>query len=245
MKHIVSFSGGKDSTAMLIRMLEEGMQVDEIIFSKIKATSNLGAELPEMYTYIEKINKFIKTNYNKEITILEQRRSFEDYFYTVKERGRNKGNIYGFPYMIGAWCNERLKIAVFKEYYKRQKEDYITYIGIAYDEPERLARLEKNERAPLVDWKMTEADCLEFLKKRELDNKLYEKFDRLGCWFCPKQSLKSLRILRNDYPQLWTKLLEWQRDSEVPFKPDYTIFDLEERFENEEEQKRRQINIFE
>ena len=32
MKHIVSFSGGKDSTAMLLRMLEENMQVDEIIF---------------------------------------------------------------------------------------------------------------------------------------------------------------------------------------------------------------------
>ena len=33
MKHIVQFSGGKDSTAMLLMMLERGMQVDEIIFS--------------------------------------------------------------------------------------------------------------------------------------------------------------------------------------------------------------------
>ena len=30
--HVVSFSGGKDSTAMLLRMLELGMPVDEIIF---------------------------------------------------------------------------------------------------------------------------------------------------------------------------------------------------------------------
>ena len=30
MKHIVSFSGGKDSTAMLLRMLEENMKIDEI-----------------------------------------------------------------------------------------------------------------------------------------------------------------------------------------------------------------------
>lgn len=35
MKHIVSFSGGKDSTAMLLRMLEENMQVDEILFCDI------------------------------------------------------------------------------------------------------------------------------------------------------------------------------------------------------------------
>ncbi len=32
MKYIVSFSGGKDSTAMLLRMLEENVQVDEILF---------------------------------------------------------------------------------------------------------------------------------------------------------------------------------------------------------------------
>ena len=32
MKHIVQFSGGKDSTCMLLMMLEKGMQVDEIRF---------------------------------------------------------------------------------------------------------------------------------------------------------------------------------------------------------------------
>lgn len=39
--HIVNFSGGKDSTAMLIRMLEENMRVDEIIFCKVMATKKL------------------------------------------------------------------------------------------------------------------------------------------------------------------------------------------------------------
>ena len=30
--HVVSLSGGKDSTAMLLRMIEEGMPVDIILF---------------------------------------------------------------------------------------------------------------------------------------------------------------------------------------------------------------------
>jgi len=30
MKYVVSFSGGKDSTAMLLRLLEEGRPVDDI-----------------------------------------------------------------------------------------------------------------------------------------------------------------------------------------------------------------------
>lgn len=32
MKHIVSLSGGKDSTAMLIKMIEMGMVIDDIVF---------------------------------------------------------------------------------------------------------------------------------------------------------------------------------------------------------------------
>ena len=81
-KHIVNFSGGKDSTAMLIRMLEENMQVDEIIFCKVMATQSIGAELPEMYEYINRIDKYIQGKYNKKITVITQEKSFEDYFYT-------------------------------------------------------------------------------------------------------------------------------------------------------------------
>ncbi len=32
MRYVVSFSGGKDSTAMLLRLLEEKAQVDDIVF---------------------------------------------------------------------------------------------------------------------------------------------------------------------------------------------------------------------
>lgn len=33
MKNVVQFSGGKDSTAMLLLLLERGVTVDEIIFA--------------------------------------------------------------------------------------------------------------------------------------------------------------------------------------------------------------------
>ena len=85
-KHIVNFSGGKDSTAMLIRMLEENMKVDEIIFCKVMATKTIGGELPEMYEYIEKIDNYIQETYNKKITVITQEKSFEDYFYKKKSQ---------------------------------------------------------------------------------------------------------------------------------------------------------------
>ena len=42
MKHIVHFSGGKDSTAMLLMMIAKGIHIDDIIFC------DTGMEFPEM-----------------------------------------------------------------------------------------------------------------------------------------------------------------------------------------------------
>lgn len=231
-KHIVNFSGGKDSTAMLIRMLEENMQVDEIIFCKVMATQSIGAELPEMYEYINRIDKYIQGKYNKKITVITQEKSFEDYFYTKKTRGKRKGQIYGFPGILSSWCNTRLKVNILKKYLNT-KGNYISYIGIAADEQKRLKSLKDNECSMLEKWNMTEKDCLEFLKERNLDNPLYKNHKRLGCWFCPKQNIKTLEILKNEYPELWEKLLQWQRDSPFPFRINTTVYDLDKRFTKE------------
>lgn len=70
MKHIIQFSGGKDSTAMLLMMLEKGMPVDEIIFC------DTGKEFPDMYKHIEKVEKYI----GRAITRLKAGYSFDYYF---------------------------------------------------------------------------------------------------------------------------------------------------------------------
>ena len=66
---IVSFSGGKDSTAMLLRMLELGMRVDEIIFY------DTGVEFPQMYEHVDKVERYIK----RQITRLKDEHDFEYY----------------------------------------------------------------------------------------------------------------------------------------------------------------------
>ena len=59
--YIVSFSGGKDSTAMLLKLIEENRPIDEIIFI------DTGLEFQEMYEHIKKVENFI----NRKITILK------------------------------------------------------------------------------------------------------------------------------------------------------------------------------
>ena len=87
---------------------------------------------------------------------------------------------------------------------------------------------------------MTEKDCIDFLNERYMLNPLYKKFRRLGCWFCVKQNLDSLRVIRRDYPDFWNMLLNWDKISINTFKPDCTVHDLERRFAQED----RQLNMF-
>ncbi|MCI9039049.1 MAG: phosphoadenosine phosphosulfate reductase family protein [Clostridia bacterium] len=233
MKHIVSYSGGKDSTTMLLKMIEKNMPIDEVVFCKIMATKDSGAEYPEMYEYLDKVNKYLIKTIGKGIKYIQSPVTFEEQFYKVKRKGKYIGEIYGFPWLLGAWCNSNLKTIALDKYFKSQGK-YISYIGITYDEPKRLKRLAENEKAPLYDWKMTEADCLQYIKEKGLYNPLYDKYKRLGCWFCVKQGINNLRILRRDYPVYWKMLLEWQKDSKIRFHPKYTVQELEEKFSQEE-----------
>lgn len=227
MKHIVSFSGGKDSTAMLLRMLEENIPVDEILFC------DTGKDFPDMLFHIEKVDEYIKKNYNKSITKLKDEKSFDYYMFEhEKTRGKNKGKKgYGWATMKCRWCTTILKNNVIHRYLSNYKDEgYEEYIGIAYDEQERI----KNKNYPLVDWKMTEKDCLEYCYNKGFDwNGLYEHFDRLSCWCCPLKNLKELKILYKYYPELWQELKEMDKKSYNKFKYNYSVEDLDKKFSSD------------
>jgi len=141
-KHIVSFSGGKDSTTMLLKMIENNMQVDKIIFG------DTGVEFQELYDYIEKIEKYI----NMKIIRIKSQITWDDWFYKPFSRGKNKGKLHGFPFVLGngCWAKRELKI---KPLNSIEKSSDIIYLGIAADEKHRLERKQYNPnkyKFPLV-----------------------------------------------------------------------------------------------
>jgi len=222
-KHIVSFSGGKDSTAMLLLMIEKGMKIDEIIFC------DTGMEFPEMYEHIKKVEDHTK----RKITILKSEETFEYYMFEHEIKHRDKKNDgvlgYGFPRMTNRWCTIKLKQQLFERYIKEKYKGLtvVRYIGIAFDELNRV----KEYEYPLVSWGVTEKQALKYCYDKGFDwNGLYEKFDRLSCWCCPLQRLSELEILYIEYPDLWNKLKVWQSKTYNLFRPDYTLDELELRF---------------
>ena len=234
--HVVSFSGGKDSTAMLLRMLELGMPVDEIIFC------DTGVEFPQMYEHIDKVEQYI----GRKITRLKSDKSFEYYLFEhtpeklAKEGKRGKG----FPCFKIRWCTDYFKRKQLRRcYYKiKQRGWHIKeYVGIAADEPKRI----KDKCYPLADWGWTEADCLKYCYDKGFDwGGLYELFPRVSCWCCPLKSLNELRQLRHNFPDLWATLLNWQHKTWRKFRADYSVDELEERFAKEDEHERMQTVLF-
>lgn len=217
MKHIVSFSGGKDSTAMLIKMIEKGMQIDEVVFA------DTTLELPEMYEYIGKI----ESRYSLNIKRITPKKSFDNWFFGKVTRGAHEGKTRGWP-PANAHCywSREVKDKALKKYTKGN----IVYMGIALDEAKRICDYpDFTAKYPLVDWMMTEKDCFNFLSERGLLNPLYESFTRTGCYLCPKQSLRSLSIVFKDYPLLWDKIKEYDEQSDNSFRSNESICELERR----------------
>lgn len=127
-----------------------------------------------------------------------------------------------------------MKIVPITKYLKSQKEDVIQYVGIAYDEPKRYERLNHDTHvAPLYDLKITEAEAMEICKKHDLLSPIYKTSFRGGCWFCPKQRLSQLRWLYKEHRELWDILKVMEKDSFNTFRPNTTLSELEERFNNE------------
>ena len=61
--HAVSLSGGKDSTAMLLMMLERGMPIDVVLYA------DTGMEFPEMYDHLSKVDALLYQERGIHITV--------------------------------------------------------------------------------------------------------------------------------------------------------------------------------
>ncbi|KYH35856.1 hypothetical protein CLTEP_02490 [Clostridium tepidiprofundi DSM 19306] len=236
-KHIVSFSGGKDSTAILLMMAEKGMQIDEIIFC------DTGMEFSAMYDHITAVKKYI----NRSITVLKAENSFE---YMMLEHKKRNGKVgYGWPDMRNRWCTSYLKKDVARRYlrtYEKQGFKVIEYHGIAADEKHRANKnQEKNIKYPLIDWKITEQQALEYCYSKGFNwDGLYEQFRRVSCWCCPMKGLKELKSLYKYHRVLWEQLKEMDKKSWNKFRLDYTLEQLEQRFKEEIFIEEHQVSIF-
>ena len=206
--HAVSLSGGKDSTAMLLLIIERDMPINMVL------SADTGMEFPEMYEHLAKLDEHLFRERGIHITTLRHPKGFEYLMFDEpKQKPRSLENRAklgippygnGWPGIRVRWCTGQLKTHLITKEVNRLKGELgaIHYVGIAADEAWRC----KDERYPLVEWGITEAQALQACYDRGFDfGGLYEIYHRASCWCCPFQRIDELRKLRKHHPELWKK----------------------------------------
>lgn len=239
MKHIASVSFGKDSLYMLLRLIETGAPLDEVVFY------DTGMEFQAIYDTRDAVLPLLAERgiAYKELTPPPDC-AFLYKMFDKPVEGRTNGFHFGY-----SWCGGRCrwgttdKLKALDKY--AEKSGAVVYIGIAADETDRLTKERKEyKRFPLAQWGAVEADCLRGCYDRgfewlENGHRLYDLLDRVSCWCCTNKNLRELRNIRQYLPEYWEKLKDLQRRTDRPMKGEgKSVFDLDARFEMEEKKKK-------
>ncbi len=243
--HAVSFSGGKDSSMMLLQMIEKEMPIDAVLYA------DAGMEFPEIYDHIAKMDEHLFHERGIHITTLRHPKGFEYLMFdepktkasSIQNRTKLGIPLYGngWPGINVRWCTGQLKTHLINKEVNRLKKEKNAahYVGIAADEAWRC----KDAVYPLVEWGITEKEALDGCYQRGFDfGGLYHIYHRCSCWCCPFQRMDELRKLRLHHPELWEKLKEMDKLAfcqfgQTPlgvFKKGWSVEQLDERFAREE-----------
>lgn len=185
MKHIVCFSGGKDSTALVLWAMENLPEFTTIF-------CDTGWEHPITYAYIEEINRHLLGGH---LMTLKSTQYPSGFVSLVELKGRA-------PSAKARFCTEALKVRPMIDWLKTLDDEATVYQGIRADESlSRSAMLARQwdddydawiER-PLLKW--TADQCFELMKARGVKpNPLYLMgAGRVGCFPCVMINMRELK----------------------------------------------------
>lgn len=220
MNYIASVSFGKDSLAMLFMLIDKGYKLDEVIFY------DTGMEFQAIYDIRDKVKVMLET-LNIKYTELKPEIPFKEKMLNITVHKRN-GKIQKGYGVCGGMCRWGTsdKYNTIKKYLKKQYgKGYREYIGIASDETERVEKERTiHKLLPLVDWKMTEKDCLNYCYSKGFDWKengirLYDILDRVSCWCCGNKNKPELENMRIHLPQYYLKRIDLLKQIKNNNKP--------------------------
>lgn len=190
-KVVISASFGKDSTAMIHLMLEHNEPIHEVVYFESEW------DFPQMEDHIALVEK----NTGIKTVRVRYYRHFNELF------GR-----YGWPHSAGGWCVAR-KTRVCNQFIRGSKGT-VECIGFTTDEIKRtqrpeLAKKKWKVRYPLIEYGFSEADALVYcMNLGYVWDGLYEVFNRVSCFCCPKAGKKRIRQLKEHFPSLYQRYLD-------------------------------------
>lgn len=194
-RHIVSLSGGKDSTALAIYLRDKIAELEYVF-------CDTGKELPETYEYLDRLEVYL----GKSITRLNAERDFDHFL-----------QIYNgvLPDARTRWCTRKLKIEPFERYVG--DDLCYNYIGIRADELHRKGYISTKPNIvplyPFIDAGIHHADVIRILSESGLGLPAYYEWrSRSGCYFCFFQRrIEWVGLLKN-HPELYEQAQNYEKE---------------------------------
>ncbi len=192
-RHILSLSGGKDSTALAIYMRDKVPDMEYVFCDTDK-------ELEETYDYLKKLEYWL----GKPITRLKDDRGFDHWLKVYNDY---------LPSSRMRWCTRMLKIKPFEKYIG--DDEVLMYVGIRADEDRSAYVSSKPNIKPVLPFKDDGIDMAGV--RRILDDSgiglpsYYEWRTRSGCYFCFYQRKAEWVGLLEKHPDLFKEAQEYEK----------------------------------
>ena len=197
MKHVVALSGGKDSTALALRLAETEPRDYEYICN---ATGN---ELPDLYAHLDSVSSMLGK------PIKRVGAGFD--LYELIDQMKM------LPNFRARFCTRILKIEPTIEYFSSLPQGSILYVGLRADEEERKGLFGEDiaVRFPMREWGWGIRDVRNYLAERKVDIP-----KRTDCAVCFHQRLSEWRDLWENYPEEYDKGVAMERKHGHTFRSD-------------------------
>lgn len=203
--NVLFCSGGKDSVASAILAKIHNEPLDAVVFCEVMFDEETSGEHPLHIEFVNnKLRPWVEQNLKVPFITL---RSDKTYVSLFKHINGKKNKTSGFPIPGMCAINSRCKMRPIRQFRKDNNIE-LEYVGIAVDEPIRLARLTENKVSLLAKYNYTEAMAKELCISYDLLSPIYGICKRNGCWFCMNCNDRHWMDMIENYPHLFNKLIE-------------------------------------
>lgn len=205
--YIASCSFGKDSIATILLALENNEPLDRVVFSEVMFDNEKGisGEIPEHIEWVYNTAIPKLESMGVKVDIVRSKWDYISLCNKVLKSGKKAGCKYGHQNCKPCYANSDLKIAPIRSYLSKMGKSYdvVQYIGIAVDEPIRLARLKGTNKVSLLQkYGYTEQMAMDKSQECKLISPLYSMGYRGGVGFVSTLTLNDTYIFARTIPNI-------------------------------------------